>query len=59
MIDDVRVYNRELTAAEVGTLASCDGIRHILAMPEDKRTDGQKANWRPTIWKTWTSRTKN
>jgi hypothetical protein len=41
-IDDVRVYSRELTAAEVQTLAIDTGISEILAIAADKRTPAQR-----------------
>ena len=42
LIDDVRAYNRELTGAEVATLADQDGLKQLFALPADKRTDAQK-----------------
>src|SRR5205085_431602 len=42
MIDEVRVYERELTADEVAQLAGADGIREILRVAAEKRTSGQR-----------------
>jgi hypothetical protein len=42
LVDDLRVYNRELTGSEVGALAGSDPIGPILAIAADKRTDQQK-----------------
>jgi hypothetical protein len=41
-IDEVRIYDRELSAAEVEQLAGFDAIRQILATDAVKRTPGQK-----------------
>ena len=43
LIDEVRVYDRELTPAEVGTIANPDVIKPLLAIAEAKRTEAQKA----------------
>ncbi|MGV3724804.1 MAG: DUF1553 domain-containing protein, partial [Actinomycetota bacterium] len=43
LIDEVRIYNRELTAAEVDLLARVDGVRQIAATPAEKRTAEQKS----------------
>ncbi len=40
-LDDVRIYNRALSAAEAGMLADLTSITSIAALPEDKRTEGQ------------------
>jgi hypothetical protein len=42
LIDDVRIYGRELTAAEVAQLAGLESIRAILVTAADKRTPQQK-----------------
>ncbi|MCS6861667.1 MAG: DUF1553 domain-containing protein [Abditibacteriales bacterium] len=42
MIDDVRIYHRELSAAEVQQLAGLETIRQILVTAPDKRTDEQR-----------------
>jgi hypothetical protein len=42
MIDEVRIYDRELTAAEIEQLAGFDSIRPILATAPEKRTKDQK-----------------
>jgi hypothetical protein len=42
MIDDVRIYNRELTAAEVAQLAGLDSLRDLLLVADDQRTKEQK-----------------
>ena len=42
MIDDLRVYDRELSASEVKNLAGFEALRSILAVSEDKRTEEQK-----------------
>ncbi|GIW82160.1 MAG: hypothetical protein KatS3mg105_3967 [Gemmatales bacterium] len=41
LIDDVRLYNRQLSDAEVAVLAGADPIAPILAIPEAKRTPAQ------------------
>ena len=43
LIDDVRVYDRELSAQDVAALANEDTFKQLLATPEDKRADAQKA----------------
>jgi len=43
LIDEVRIYNRELTATEVDLLARIDSVRQIAALPVDKRTPEQKS----------------
>jgi hypothetical protein len=40
-IDEVRVYDRALSADEVGMLANLTPINEIAAMPEEKRTPAQ------------------
>jgi hypothetical protein len=40
-IDEVRVYNRALSADEVGILANLTSIQEIAAIPEDKRSPAQ------------------
>src|SRR5258708_2833784 len=42
MIDEVRIYDRELSAAEVEQLAGFDTIRPILATAPEKRTKEQR-----------------
>jgi len=42
LADDIRIYNRELNAAEVQALAGSDPIGPILATPEADRTEEQK-----------------
>jgi hypothetical protein len=42
LIDEVRVYDRELSAKEVAQIGGFDGIRQILLTAADKRTDEQK-----------------
>ncbi|MFT7643812.1 MAG: hypothetical protein ACI9G1_005578, partial [Pirellulaceae bacterium] len=42
LVDDLRVYDRELTEAEIGSLAGSDPIGPILAIATDERTDQQK-----------------
>lgn len=46
LIDDVRVYDRTLTAAEVGALAGSDPIGPLLAMKPEERTKEQLAQLR-------------
>jgi len=46
LIDEVRVYDRALTASEVQALAGSDPIGPLLAMPADKRTPDQLAQLR-------------
>jgi len=41
MIDDVRIFDRELSADEVGAVAGTDGVRELLAMAADQRTEEQ------------------
>ncbi len=41
-VDEVRIYNRELTSTEVAAIAGRDPIKPILATQFDKRTDAQK-----------------
>jgi hypothetical protein len=41
-IDDVRIYNRELSPAEVEQLAGYDAVRELLAIAPEKLTAGQK-----------------
>jgi len=45
-IDDVRIYGRVLTEAEVGALAGHDPIAPILATAKEKRTPAQTATLR-------------
>ena len=40
-LDDVRIYNRALSAAETGMLADLTPVTEIAALPEDKRTPAQ------------------
>lgn len=42
MIDDVRIYNRELSPLDVAQLAGQEAIRQILQTAPEKRTDAQK-----------------
>jgi hypothetical protein len=42
MIDEVRVYDRELNPKEVAQIGGFDAIRQILVTATDKRTDVQK-----------------
>jgi hypothetical protein len=42
LIDEVRVYDRELNAQEVAQIGGFEGIREILLIAADKRTDDQK-----------------
>ncbi|HZO90813.1 MAG TPA: DUF1553 domain-containing protein [Chthonomonadaceae bacterium] len=42
MIDEVRVYNRQLAPAEVAQLVEMDSLRPILTTPAEKRTPEQK-----------------
>lgn len=42
LIDDVRIYGRELSAAEVAQLSGLESIRAILVVGADKRTPQQK-----------------
>lgn len=37
-IDDVRIFDRELSADEVAALAGTDGVRELLALSADQRT---------------------
>ena len=41
MIDDVRIYDRELKAEEVAAVAGSDGVRDVLALAANKRTTEQ------------------
>lgn len=43
MIDDVRIYHRELSAAEVQQLAGLETIRQILVTAPEKRSDEQRS----------------
>jgi hypothetical protein len=43
MIDEVRLYGRELTTAEVGQLVANDALRPLLAVASEKRTPEQQA----------------
>ncbi|HLK59906.1 MAG TPA: DUF1553 domain-containing protein [Chthonomonadaceae bacterium] len=42
MLDEVRIYNRELTAVEVAQLSGFDTLRPMLATPAEKRTKDQQ-----------------
>jgi hypothetical protein len=42
LIDEVRLYSRELSAADVSQLAGLESIRNILTIESDKRSDQQK-----------------
>ena len=42
LIDEVRIYRRELSAAEVATVAALDPLEEILAVPLEKRTLAQR-----------------
>jgi len=46
VLDDMRIYDRQLTAVEVATLAGTDPITPILATSADKRTKEQVATLR-------------
>lgn len=41
LIDDVRIFDRELTADEVAVVAGTDGVRDLLAVAADQRTPDQ------------------
>ena len=41
LLDDVRIYRRELSSAEVAILAGKDDVQYILDMPANERTEGQ------------------
>lgn len=41
LIDDVRMFDRELSSDEVAAVAGTDGVRELLAIPADQRTDEQ------------------
>ena len=41
-VQDVRIYRRRLTAAEVGRLASHDRVKRLLALPPEKRSKKDK-----------------
>jgi hypothetical protein len=41
LIDDVRIFDRELSADEVAAVAGTDGVRDLLAIDRDKRTADQ------------------
>ncbi|MCA9213052.1 MAG: DUF1553 domain-containing protein [Planctomycetales bacterium] len=43
LIDDVRIYGRELSSAEVGLLAGIDPIKELLALDPQDRTQQQTA----------------
>lgn len=43
LIDDVRIFDRELSADEVAAVAGTDGVRDLLAIERDKRTADQSA----------------
>jgi hypothetical protein len=42
MVQELRIYRRELTADEVARLAGMDVLRPILALPPDQRTKAQR-----------------
>ena len=42
LIDEVRIYNRELAASEVGQMVSNDALRPLLNIAADKRTPEQQ-----------------
>ncbi|MEM7783895.1 MAG: DUF1553 domain-containing protein [Planctomycetota bacterium] len=42
LVDDVRVYDRELTSSEVGMIAEADPLPGLLAVAPEERTDQQK-----------------
>jgi len=46
MIDDLKIYSRKLTQAEIGWTALHDVIPTILNTPQDKRTNEQKTRLR-------------
>lgn len=41
MIDDVKIFDRELSADEVAAVAGTDGIRELLAVAPEQRSDDQ------------------
>ena len=41
MLDELRIYNRNLSEVEVKTLAGSDGLRELLVIEPDKRTPAQ------------------
>lgn len=41
MVDDVKIFNRELSADEVAAVAGTDGIRELLAVAPEQRTPDQ------------------
>jgi hypothetical protein len=41
LIDDVRIFDRELSAEEVAVVAGTDGVRELLALPSEQRTPDQ------------------
>ena len=41
LIDDVRIYDRELTSTEVLAVADADGLSDLLAIPREQRTTSQ------------------
>lgn len=43
LIDDVRIFNRDLTADEVAAVAGTDGIRELLASAPEQRSADQAA----------------
>ena len=43
LIDDVRAYDRELSANDVAALANADNLKQLLAIAPDKRSNAQKA----------------
>src|SRR5439155_6325419 len=45
-IDEVRVYSAVLPPSDVQILATSESISEILAIPGDKRTDGQRLKLR-------------
>ena len=59
LIDEVRVYDRELSAQEVGQIGGFDGIRQILLTAAEKRTDEQKETLVKSTWTARTSRTRS
>lgn len=52
LIDDVRIFDRELSADEVAAVAGSDGVRELLALAADQRTADQTR----TLVRTYLSR---
>lgn len=52
LIDDVRIFDRELSADEVAAVSGSDGVRELLAMPAEQRSTDQT----DTLVRTYLSR---